>query len=126
MLALPLQLTPQDVDHLATLTGLTSLACGAQGEGTDPIGAISQLTRLRSLRLEPPSKFSNEQLTRLSALCGLTSLQITGWWSMQLLDSMPMSALVFNDAFAPWAGHAANAAAVLLQAAGTGMQMAAG
>ena len=74
----PLQLTPQDLDDLAALTGLTSLAYGVKDEGTDPIGAISQLTRLRSLQLGPPSRLSNAQLTRLSMLCGLTNLHITG------------------------------------------------
>ena len=74
----PLQLTPQDLDHLAALTGLTSLAYGVADDGTDPIGAIRQLTRLRSLRLEPPSKFSDAQLTRLSTFGRLTSLHVTG------------------------------------------------
>jgi hypothetical protein len=74
----PLQLTPQDLDHLAALTGLTSLAYGVKDEGTDPIGAIVQLTRLRSLQLGPPSRLNNAQLTQLSMLCGLTSLQIKG------------------------------------------------
>jgi hypothetical protein len=74
----PLQLTPQDLEHLAALTGLTSLAYSVKDEGTDPLGAISQLTRLRSLQLGPPSRFNNAQLTRLSMLCGLTSLQIKG------------------------------------------------
>ena len=79
------------MDHLAALTALTSLAYGVEDEGADPIGAISQLTRLRSLQLEPPSRFSNEQLTQLSALCCVTSLHITGWLPMQLLDCTPIS-----------------------------------
>ena len=79
----PLQLTPQDLEHLAALTGLTSLAYGVRDEGTDLLGAISQLTRLRSLQLGFPSRFNNAQLTRLSMLCGLTSLQINGRLPMQ-------------------------------------------
>jgi hypothetical protein len=112
------------MDHLAALTGLTSLAYGAQGKGTDPIGAISQLTRLRSLRLEPPSKFSNAQLTRLSTVGRLTSLQITGWWPMQLLDCTPISCTCF--AIGVWPLMLDALQLLHLQAAGAGMQMAAG
>jgi hypothetical protein len=50
-----------------------------QGRGDGPHGpqpAISRLTRLRSLQLDAPA--TNAQLSRLSTLVCLTSLQITG------------------------------------------------
>ena len=74
-----MQLTTADVDHLAALTGLTSLAySSSKDEAADPIGAISQLTLLRGLQLGHPSRFTNAQLRRLSTLACLTSLRITG------------------------------------------------
>jgi hypothetical protein len=72
----PAQLLHLDAGHLAALTGLTSLAYGNRDEGMDPVGAISQLTRLRELRLRSPSMFSDAQLTQLSTLRRLTSLEL--------------------------------------------------
>jgi hypothetical protein len=73
------RLTTADVDHLAALTGLTSLAySSSKDKAVDPIGAISQLSLLRSLQLGRPSRFNNAHLRRLSALTCLTSLRVTG------------------------------------------------
>lgn len=67
------------MDHLAALTGLTRLAySSSMDDAVDPIEAISQLSLLQSLQLGHPSRFTDAQLRRLSALACLTSLRITG------------------------------------------------
>jgi hypothetical protein len=58
---------------MAALTGLISLENGPDYMGTK---AIRQLLRLRSLHLRSHPHFTNAQLSNLSTLCFLTSLQL--------------------------------------------------
>jgi hypothetical protein len=70
-----------DAEHLAALTQLTSLTLTSGYMMCNAIGAISQLPRLRELWLScvpSSSMFVDDDLTQLSALGGLTRLQITG------------------------------------------------
>ena len=69
------------MEHLAALTGLTSLAYKHDVKGTiqvDAIRAVGQLTRLRELKLLPPPACSDAHLQQLSTLTSLTSLELTG------------------------------------------------
>jgi hypothetical protein len=80
------QFSQLDLEHLAELTGLTSLTYGVNFEQCHAIGTIAQLTGLRCLRLQSPPRFDDAQLRQLSMLSRLSSLELSGVDCFSLLS----------------------------------------